>query len=486
MVWVQIVADLLIGLACLVVVGLLLLYHRRRPSASFRRLWLLVGAFLLGCAVCQFMDVLNRVAPAVDFTSAMQLGTALAAWAALLTLAAAFPRLLEIPTVEQLEREIAQRRAAEEALRGSEALFKELFESAPESMVLIDAERKIIRVNEHAETLFGWTGRELLGRPMACLLQDGPAHGDKSAARTVGSAIELTAVRKDGREFPVDILLGQLRSRGERLGLATIRDISRRKRTEAELRRAHDELEQRVRERTAQLARANETLHAQFAKQEHAAERLQASLREKEVLLREVHHRVKNNLQVISSLLAMQSRYVKDPHALELFKESQNRVKSIATVHQKLYQAPDLARIDCAEYLTQLGAGIFRSYGVNADAVKLAVHVDDVQLGIDTVIPCGLIVNELITNSLKHAFPDDRRGLVHVDLAARGGGGYCLTVGDDGVGMNGCTDLAHAESLGLQIVATLTEQLDGRLDVSSNGGTEFRITFKELNYTPRR
>jgi two-component sensor histidine kinase len=189
---------------------------------------------------------------------------------------------------------------------------------------------------------------------------------------------------------------------------------------------------------------------------------------------------------VVSSLLAIQSKYVKDPDALAMFKESQNRVKSIATVHQKLYQAQDLARIDCAEYLTQLGTSIFRSYGVSTDDVALAVSVEDVQLGIDTVIPCGLIVNELITNSLKHAFPNERHGRVHVELAARGDGAFCLAVGDDGVGMATPHNVAEAESLGLQIVATLTEQLDGRLDVHSNGGTEFRITFKELNYTPRR
>jgi len=486
MVWLPIIADILLGLACLVLLGVLLLQLRRRPSAAFFRWALLLVAFVAGCAVAQGLDVVQGGAPASALAGLVQLGAAGVAGGAVLGMLLALPRMLRVPTVEALQHEIARCRAAEETLRGSEELFKELFESAPESMVLIDAERRIVRVNEHAETLFGWTGRELHGRPMASLLVEGPPGAAANSARSLGSAIELTAVRKDGREFPVDILLGQLRSRGERLGLATIRDISRRKRTEAELRRAHDELEQRVRERTAQLARANEALHAQMAKQEQAAERIQASLREKEVLLREIHHRVKNNLQVISSLLSIQSKYIKDPQALELFKESQNRVKSIATVHQKLYQAHDLARIDCAEYLEQLGASIFRSYGVSMEDVVLAVRVEDVQLGIDTVIPCGLIVNELITNSLKHAFPDERRGRVHVDLAARGDGAFCLTVGDDGVGMHRAGDLADASSLGLQIVATLTEQLDGRLDVSSNGGTEFRITFKELSYSPRR
>jgi PAS domain S-box-containing protein len=212
-----------------------------------------------------------------------------------------------------------------------------------------------------------------------------------------------------------------------------------------------------------------------------AEERIRTSLREKEVLLKEVHHRVKNNLQIISSLLNLQSKYIKDDQALEMFKESRNRIRSMTLIHEKLYRSKDLANIDVAEYIQNLSSNLFRSY--SAGRISLKTQVDDILLGVDTAIPCGLIINELVSNSLKHAFPD-KQGEILVNLH-RDNGKFTLIVRDDGVGFPEHVDFRNTDSLGLQLVCTLTDQLDGEIELNRGGGTEFRITFGEIKYKER-
>ncbi|MBI2947191.1 MAG: PAS domain S-box protein [Verrucomicrobia bacterium] len=216
-----------------------------------------------------------------------------------------------------------------------------------------------------------------------------------------------------------------------------------------------------------------------ITERKRADEQVKSSLREKEVLLKEIHHRVKNNLQVISSLLRLQSGYVKDEAAKELFRESQNRVRSMALIHQKLYQSQDLARIDFNEYLLSLLAMLFRSYGAHAGTINLETHVDPVFLDIDTAIPVGLLVNELASNSLKYAFPENRCGTIRIDFRAVGHDEFVLALRDDGIGLPGDFDLDKVLTLGLRLVKILTSQLGGTLTFHRNGGTGFTVTFKE-------
>ena len=228
------------------------------------------------------------------------------------------------------------------------------------------------------------------------------------------------------------------------------------------------------------MAEVNEALQAEIAERKRAEEQIKASLGEKEVLLKEIHHRVKNNLQVVSSMLFLQSRSIKEEETVEMFQESRNRVRSMALVHERLYQSPDLARIDFAEYARNLTSYLFRSYGVHSNVIQLKVNVDDVFLSIDTAVPCGLILNELVSNSLKHAFPDGREGEIRIELGSDDDNRFTLMFGDNGVGFPEDLDFRNTESLGLQLVNNLVHQLEGTIELDRSGGTAFKITFAEL------
>jgi len=224
-------------------------------------------------------------------------------------------------------------------------------------------------------------------------------------------------------------------------------------------------------------ARLYEQAQREIVERKRAEEQLKTSLAEKEVLLKEVHHRVKNNLQVISSLLHLQSKQIKDPEALDLFLESQYRVRSMALVHERLYQSEDLSGVDAAEYFEDLARYLYRSYGSASSQVSLKVDVASVSLGIDVAIPCGLIISELLSNALKHAFPGGRQGQVLVKFHPSPGGQCTLLVSDDGIGLPADLDLKTAESLGLQLVNRLVAQLEGSIDLGRSGGTTHKITF---------
>jgi PAS domain S-box-containing protein len=208
-----------------------------------------------------------------------------------------------------------------------------------------------------------------------------------------------------------------------------------------------------------------------------AEEQIKISLKEKDMLLKEIHHRVKNNMQVISSLLNIQSRHVSDERDKELFRESQNRVRSMALIHEKLYQSEDLSRINFAKYLTSITKELFQSYKISPELIELTADVTETHLGIDIAIPCALIINELVSNSLKYAFPDGRRGHIQIYFNHDKKGTYTLIVSDDGIGFPKDLNFQNTESLGLQLVNTLTRQLNGKIELVRKKGTRFTIRF---------
>jgi two-component sensor histidine kinase/CheY-like chemotaxis protein len=228
------------------------------------------------------------------------------------------------------------------------------------------------------------------------------------------------------------------------------------------------------------VAAALERRSQRIAKRQ-AAEDLHKALAEKDLLLRELYHRVKNNMQIISSILDLQAANIREPAVLETFRIGQARIRAMALVHEKLYQAKDLTHISFSEYVQDLVAELFSSYGVGPDRIhlKLDVDIDADVVPVDTAVPCGMIVNELLSNSVKYAFPHGRSGEVRVGLRPLAGGPYQLVVADNGIGLPNDFDLAEAQTLGLRLVYSLCrEQLKGAVDTTfTRSGTQFRITF---------
>jgi two-component sensor histidine kinase len=208
-------------------------------------------------------------------------------------------------------------------------------------------------------------------------------------------------------------------------------------------------------------------------------QRMELSLKEKEILLREVHHRVKNNMQVISSILNLQSSYVSDEYALTLLKESQNRIKTMAYIHESLYQNKSFTSVNFSEYVHTLVNNIVQSYSYSSEKIKLQINVDKVSLSLDSSIPAGLIINELVTNSIKHAFPGNRQGNIFFNLRCKNNLVF-LELKDDGVGFAEGVDFQNSHSLGLQLVNTLIEQIEADLKFTSgkDTGTEVIVSFK--------
>jgi two-component sensor histidine kinase/tetratricopeptide (TPR) repeat protein len=217
-----------------------------------------------------------------------------------------------------------------------------------------------------------------------------------------------------------------------------------------------------------------------------AENRIKASLREKEILLKEVHHRVKNNLQVISSLFNLQSMHLsqniqrdkkdtRDLQILDMIRDSQNRIRSMAFVHEKLHQSSDLSKIDLAGYVRVLTANLFRSYGINQNRIRLKIDIENTPMIIETAIPLGLIINEIVSNSLKHAFPAERAGTIRVGLDVVSDSEYHLNIEDDGIGFPPGFDFSNTNTLGMQLINTLTEQLGGSIAIDGGHGTRFHI-----------
>ncbi len=237
----------------------------------------------------------------------------------------------------------------------------------------------------------------------------------------------------------------------------------------------------RVAERTKDLDKTINELNQKIGERKTAESIVQTSLKEKEVLLKEIHHRVKNNLQVISSLLYLNSKKINDREVLEMFKDSQNRVKSIALVHERLYQSKDLGRIDFKDYAQKLTNDLMRSYAVNQASITLENNIENIFISIDTAVPCGLIINELISNSFKYAFPnyeaEKKNGIISINFNHLGGNQLLLVVSDNGIGIQGDIEEKKNSSLGLQLVETLVAQLEGTLEIDLTKGTSFIIKF---------
>jgi len=343
--------------------------------------------------------------------------------------------------------DIGERKRTEDALRESEEKFRVLAETSPASIALYQGE-EVLYINPTAAKLIGYTTEELSRISFwGCVHDDFKEMvRERGLARMQGESVpsqyECKFVSKEGKELWAIISVGCIEYKGKPAGIVTLVDT-----TESKL----------------------------------AEEKVRASLAEKEVLLKEVHHRVKNNLQIISSLLELQSDYIRDEQSRMFFRDSQNRIRSMALVHEKLYQSESLAFVDFREYVEDLANYLFSASVKDSDLIRLTIDVGEVSLSVDEAIPCGFIINELISNSLKHAFPDDRGGEVIITCQMREDDWITLTVSDNGIGLPPDLDIGNTETLGLQLVTMLVKQLSGRIDLSGDQGTLWEIAFSTMD-----
>lgn len=350
----------------------------------------------------------------------------------------------EVNAVMGIGRDITERKRTEEAIREAEQKYRTLIENIQDGVFIIQ-HAKMQFANEAFARMCGYTVEEVIGKDFRELVAPedlemvAERYQRRQAGENIPSEYEFRALHRDGTRIIVNMNVGLINYHDKVASMGTVKNITERKKAE---------------------------------------EQIKASLKEKEILLREIHHRVKNNMQIISSLLRLQSEYIKDKKYLEMFRDSQSRIISMSLIHEKLYQSKNFAKINFKDYINDLVISIFQNHGVTRDKVALDIDVKDVSLDIESAIPCGLIINELITNSLKHAFPNGRKGVISVILRKSDDNEIELVVRDNGVGIPEDIDFKKTKSMGLYLVKILADQLRSDIDLNRSKGTEFTIKFK--------
>jgi two-component system, sensor histidine kinase PdtaS len=324
--------------------------------------------------------------------------------------------------------------------------FRLALEASPAGMLIIDRAGRIVLANARIEALFGYHRSELIGQPLEMLVPERlrAQHpllraGADGAPPSGSTGLDLYGLCKDGSEIPIEIGLNPLRTDEGLFVLSSVVDITERKRFEQKLR---------------------------------------DQLRERDVLLQEIHHRVKNNLQVISSLISLQLGRMEPGRSYDALQECSLRVLAIAHIHEQLYLSRNFARVPFSEYAHNLAAIVFRTTGVSPERVHLQLELEPISIAVDAAIPCGLILSEVLTNALKHGFPHERRGSVRIELRRLEEARLLLAVSDDGVGLPDGFDPARCDSLGMQLIQTLAGQIGGEFTLTSDGaGARFELSF---------
>jgi PAS domain S-box-containing protein len=364
-----------------------------------------------------------------------------------------------------------------------------VMETMADSLVVVDENETIVHVNKSAAIILGYREKEVIGLPLHQIIKTQemkdrvlnlPMFSPLNEKGKVKD-VEINFLTKQGSIVTMDVSASLILNETKRCEGTVIvaRDLTETKKLISELAVAKNFLETKVEERTRELYKANLELQNEVATRKGAEGHLRRSLQEKEFLLKEIHHRVKNNLQVISSILDLQAGSIADPHTLTVFKESQNRIRSMSLVHEQLYQSDDFAKIDFERYLQRLTSNLFYTLGYTNQDIRLQIQAPNISLSIDDSISCGFIITELITNSFKHGFPDGGTGTITIHFEKTDEGIFQLAVRDDGIGFPKNMDFRNTKTLGLQLVNILTNQLKGTITLDRGCGTSFTIRFPE-------
>ena len=339
--------------------------------------------------------------------------------------------------------DITERRYADQRIREGEGKYKHLVESIEEGMIIVDEQENITFINKAARKIFGYYAEEMDSMSFKNLVStdDYKRLQLKTNKRIKGksSKYELEIFRKDGEKRLISVAASPLFDDQDYKGsIGIFVDIT-------EIRKAE--------------------------------ERIKSQLREKEVMLQEIYHRVKNNLQIISSMLKLQASYIDDEYATQLFRNCQFRVKSMSLVHEKLYNSNDLSKISFSDYTESLIKNLFASLNINGNRIKYELDINDVNLNISIAIPCGLIINELITNALKYGFPDKKKGLIKISMNRLDNGKMNLTVRNNGIDLPTNFDMNKLSSFGMRLVDILKNQLEAELIIERKEGVAFSLIF---------
>ena len=362
-----------------------------------------------------------------------------------------------------------------------------------DSLIVANEIGTIVHINKSALNLLKYQEKELKGSTLNNIIKISAPdikEGDRNSFQSVNHLfaddklenIECQFLTKDGNTISMNISTSVIYgNERQREGIVIVaRDLTETKQLISDLQEAKTKLEEKVNERTIELLNANKELHIKIEERKKAEEQIKISLKEKELLLKEIHHRVKNNLQVITSLLDLQAGNITDKQTLDLFKESKNRIKSMSLAHEQLYQSKNFSKVDFNKYVQALAGYLFHSYGVNTNNIILKMEIKDSMLNIDQAILCSLIINELVSNVLKHAFPGGKNGEISINFKKNKNEMFTLIVSDNGVGFPKEIDFRQTKSLGLQLVYMLTQQLKGTIELVRDHGTLFKINFPDI------
>lgn len=455
----HLISDLLIALSYYSIPITLVYFVSKRKDLPFSSIFLLFATFIISCGTTHLIEIWTLWHPTYWISGAVKAITALISLYTAIELVSLLPQFLDLPLANhKLQEEIDERKQTEKALQESESTLRSFYDSAPMMMGIIESidreDFRYISNNHRAAAFFGLTPKTMQ-RKQASELGVSP----KNRHRLITACVQSETTFQ-----PISFECTDQRNEDTKHFSITVSKIS-----------------QKSSERNSRFSYITQDISDRKAVETKITKSLQEKLEEKEVLLKEIHHRVKNNLQVICSLLNLQSRYLKEEKFIKSFKETQNRVKSMALVHEQLYQSENLSQIVLLDYVEQLIGNLFRAYSITYN-VRYHTIIDDFKLDLDAAVPCGLIINEIISNALKYAFPAKKKGEITIEAIANQANDLVLVIEDNGIGLPPDFDIANSKSLGLKLVKNLTQQLQGDFEIKSdsNSGTRFEFTFTRI------